>query len=80
MIKRPLVYPFYAEEHLRRGRTVLRADDPAARVWVEDGLRRRPVNAHFGSRYSDAKRSVQLVDGAAGSQFRSFSTRSARST
>jgi hypothetical protein len=38
MIERPLVYPFYAEEHLRRDRTVLRADDPAARLaypWTE---------------------------------------------
>jgi hypothetical protein len=33
MIDRPLVYPFYAESHLRRGRTVLR---PVVRVSIAD--------------------------------------------
>jgi hypothetical protein len=33
MIERPFVYPFYAETHLRRGRTVLR---PVVRISVAD--------------------------------------------
>ena len=33
MIELPLVYPFYAEEHRRRGRTVLR---PVVRISIVD--------------------------------------------
>jgi hypothetical protein len=33
MIERPFVYPFYPEEHLRRGRTVLR---PVVRISIAD--------------------------------------------